>query len=272
MGSRAWLVWLGMVTCLALAGLIGLGVWQLKRLAWKEGLIAEVAARADAAPVDAPGETDWAKLRPSDYEYRHVRSRGVYEFSREALVFRALERARGRFSGPGYLVMTPLRLAGGAHVIVNRGFVPQDQRDRFAAPAPDASAQTTVTGLMRSSEPRNWFTPPDDPARGQWYTRDPAAIASALNVERAAPFTIDADAGSPGLLPQGGETVLTFPNNHLGYALTWFGMAVALVGVSVAFAAARLRAERASMQRPREEVEVVSPDIDPRSAPPSPSP
>lgn len=137
--------------------------------------------------------------------------------------------------------MTPLRLADGARIIVNRGFIPADQKDRFAASTPDATNQTAVTGLMRASEPRNWFTPADDPARGQWFTRDPAAIAAALKIDRAAPFTIDADAGAPGELPQGGETILAFPNNHLGYAFTWFGMALALLGVFGAYVATRLR-------------------------------
>jgi surfeit locus 1 family protein len=237
------LLWLGLFTLLGLAALIGLGLWQLDRLAWKEGLIAEVAARVAAPPVDAPPQADWTGLAPDDYEYRHVRLGGVYEFSRQVLVFRALDNPRGRFGGPGFLVLTPLRLADGAHVIVNRGFVPQDQKDRFIAPAEDGSGPTIVTGLMRSSESRTWFTPADDPARGQWFTRDPGAIAAALKLQRAAPFTIDADAaGSPGDLPQGGETILAFPNNHLGYAFTWFGMALALAGVFAAYAVTRMRA------------------------------
>ena len=239
------LLWLALFTLLGLAILIGLGVWQLDRLAWKEQLIAEVSARVVAPPAPAPPEADWAKLEPDDYEYRHVRLEGSYEFGRQILVFRALDHPRGRFSGPGYLVMTPLRLADGAYVVVNRGFVPDDQRDRFLAPAEKMSGDVVVTGLMRSSEPRTLFTPPDDPARGQWFTRDPAAIAAALKLERAAPFTIDADAAaSAGDLPQGGETILAFPNNHLGYAVTWFGMALALAGVFGAYAATRLRPAR----------------------------
>jgi surfeit locus 1 family protein len=237
------LLWLGLFTLLGMAALIGLGLWQLDRLAWKEGLIAEVAARVAALPVAAPPQADWAGLAPDDYEYRHVRLGGVYEFSRQVLVFRALDNPRGRFGGPGFLVLTPLRLADGAHIIVNRGFIPQDRKDRFIAPAEDGFAPTIVTGLMRSSESRTWFTPADDPTRGQWFTRDPGAIAAALKLERAAPFTIDADAtGSPGDLPQGGETILAFPNNHLGYAFTWFGMALALAGVFAAYAVTRLRA------------------------------
>ena len=241
--QRRSLLWLGLFTLLGLAGLIGLGVWQLQRLAWKEALIAEVEARVGAQPVETPPEAEWSKLAPSDYEYRHVRLAGVYDFSHQALVFRALDNPRGRFSGPGYLVLTPLRLADGASVIVNRGFIPQDQKQRFAAPARAASGETIVAGLMRSSEPRTWFTPADDPARGDWFTRDPLAIAVAFKLDRAAPFTIDADAsGKAGDLPQGGETILAFPNNHLGYAFTWFGMALALVGVFAAYAATRLRA------------------------------
>jgi len=236
------LLWLGLFTALGLAGLVGLGVWQLQRLAWKEALIAEVAGRAAAPPVDAPAPAEWASLEPTDYEYRHVRFAGVYDFAHQALVFRALDQPRGRFGGPGYLVLTPLRLADGSDVIVNRGFIPLDHKDRFADPQQQASGPVVVSGLMRASEPRNWFTPADDPAHGLWFTRDPGAIAKALKLPRAAPFTVDADAtGKPGDLPQGGETILAFPNNHLAYAFTWFGMALALAAVSGALALTRLR-------------------------------
>jgi surfeit locus 1 family protein len=240
------LLWLGLFALPAFAGLIALGFWQLDRLAWKEALIAEVSARVAAPPVEAPPEADWARIAPGDYEYRHVRLGGTYEFAHQALVFRALDQPRGRFSGPGYLILTPLRLADGAHVIVNRGFVPADQKERFAAESGEGPANVAVTGLMRASEPRTWFTPADDAARGEWFTRDPGAIAAALKLMRAAPFTIDADtSGIAGDLPQGGETILAFPNNHLGYAFTWFGMALALAGVFCAYAATRLRAPEA---------------------------
>jgi surfeit locus 1 family protein len=239
------LLWLGLFALPAFAGLVALGFWQLDRLAWKEALIAEVSARVSAPPVDAPLEADWARTAPGDYEYRHVRLAGTYEFAHQALVFRALDQPRGRFSGPGYLVLTPLRLADGAHVIVNRGFIPADQKERFAVESGEGAANIAVTGLMRASEPRTWFTPADDAARGEWFTRDPSAIAAALKLERAAPFTIDADAtGNAGDLPQGGETILAFPNNHLGYAFTWFGVALALMGVFCAYATTRLRAPR----------------------------
>jgi len=229
-----------LASLIGVAVLVGLGVWQLRRLAWKDALVAAVATRARAAPVDAPAEADWAKLKPADYEYRHVRLVGVYDASRQALVFRALSSPRGRYGGPGYLVMTPLRLASGAVVLVNRGFVPEDRKD--AAASIGERGETVVVGLMRASEARNWFTPADDPARGQWFTRDVGEIARAMGLSRSAPFSIDADAGAdPAALPEGGETIVAFPNNHLSYAATWFGMAIALAGVFVSYALAHLR-------------------------------
>jgi surfeit locus 1 family protein len=227
-------------TLIGVALLVALGNWQLRRLAWKEALIAAVETRSHAPPVDAPTEAEWPRLDPADYEYRHVRLTGAFERDKQVLVFRALSDPRGRYGGQGDLVLTPLRLADGSVVLVDRGFVP----DASKAAADDVGGgQTTVTGLMRASEARNWFTPADDPAKGQWFTRDISAIASAEALTRVAPFIVDADAGAaPDALPEGGETILAFPNNHFSYALTWYGLAAALIGVFGAFVASRLRA------------------------------
>ncbi|HLW92441.1 MAG TPA: SURF1 family protein [Roseiarcus sp.] len=237
-GVARTLLWPALFTALGLAILIALGVWQLHRLKWKEALIAEVSARVGAPPVAAPEEAEWASLDPANYEYRHVRVSGAYDFAHQVLVFRALENPRGRYGGPGYLVMTPLRLASGPIIIVNRGFIPSDEKGAYATPpAEKEGGAVEVVGLMRASEPRNWFTPADDPGRGEWFTRDPKAIAAAMKLAPVAPFTIDADAGpDPSALPEGGETILAFPNNHLSYAITWFGIAIALAGVFLAFA------------------------------------
>ena len=122
-------------------------------------------------------------------------------------------------------------------MLVNRGFVPLDRMDAATRREGQVAGIVTVTGLLRLPEERSWFTPADDPARGIWQERDPAAIAKAYGLARAAPFFIDADASpNPGGLPQGGETKLVFPNRHLEYAITWFGLAFALLAVFVAFA------------------------------------
>lgn len=180
-------------------------------------------------------------LHPEAYAYRHVTLSGTFDHDREVHVFRPLEDAKGPAHGIGDLVLTPLRLASGAVVIVNRGFVPLERLDPATRIAGQIGGEVTLTGLMREPESRNLFTPADDAARNQWYTRDPAAIAATEGLGRVAPFTIDADASAvPGGLPQGGETLLDIPNNHLSYAMTWFGLALALVGVFAVYAGRRL--------------------------------
>ena len=222
--------------------LIGLGVWQVQRLAWKTDLVRTIDDRVHAPVMPLPDEADWPGLRPADYAYRHVEITGTFDHGREVHVFRPLGDAKGPFHGIGDLVLTPLHLPTGAIVIVNRGFVPMDRLLPETRLAGQVGGVVTITGLMREPESRNLFTPADDPARAQWFTRDPGAIATANGLERVAPFTIDADSSAvPGGLPQGGETVLDIPNNHLSYALTWFGLALGLGGVFVVFAARRLR-------------------------------
>ncbi|MDB5650692.1 MAG: SURF1-like protein [Hyphomicrobiales bacterium] len=233
MEARGWRG-LAIASAFALAGfalLVSLGVWQLQRLAWKEDLIAKIDARAHGAPVPLPSPAQWPSLKPDDYEYRHVTVSGQFEHDKEALVFRASGPGDG-LSKPGYLVMTPLRLDDGSHVLIGRGFVPEDSRDPATRAAGQITGAVTVTGLMRAPEPRNAFTPADDPAKNEWFTRDPAAIAAHFSLERTAAFSVDADATPvPGGLPRGGVTVVTIPNDHLSYAFTWFGLAATLVAI-----------------------------------------
>jgi surfeit locus 1 family protein len=221
-----------LVALAGIAVLVSLGIWQLHRLAWKEALIARIEARAKAPPTALPSETEWAALKPEDYEYRHVMLRGRFH-GREALVFRGSGPEAGE--GPGYLVLAPLILPDGAALVVNRGFVPSGEKDATSHAPPEA--EVSVTGLMREPEPRNLFTPADRPEENLWFTRDPGAIAAHFGVTRVAPFSVDADfSGDPKALPRGGTTVIAFPNNHLAYALTWFGLAAALAGVFGAWA------------------------------------
>ncbi|HZM07825.1 MAG TPA: SURF1 family protein [Methylocella sp.] len=233
--SRGSLVWPAAFTCLAAVILVSLGVWQLHRLALKEGLIAEIEARANAAPQPLPPVAEWPKLPPEDYEYRHAAVIGTFEHGEEALMFRPSGGLAGK--QPGYHVLTPLRLKSGGIVIVNRGFVPLDRKEQSSRLAGLIQGETTVTGLMRQPETRNFFTPADDPAAGTYFTRDPGLIAKHFGLADAAPFSIDADATQgPGDWPKGGATERNLSNNHFSYALTWFGLALALIGVFAVFA------------------------------------
>ncbi|MDB5473225.1 MAG: hypothetical protein JWP99_528 [Devosia sp.] len=213
---------LGIVALLGALGFGALGVWQMERLNQKNTLIAAVQTRTSAAPLDIGAEGAWAQFDLVRDEYRQVRLAGRFEHAQETLV----QAVTGY--GGGFWVLTPLRLADGRSVLVNRGFVPPALREPGMRPAP--RGEVTVTGLLRLSEPGGGFLRSNDPAGERWYSRDVAAIAADKAVGDAAPFFVDAAAGAPGTYPIGGLTVLQFPNNHLAYALTWFALALMVLG------------------------------------------
>ncbi len=214
------------LTCLVIAGLVGLGVWQLERRVWKLDLIARVAARVHAAPAAPPGPASWPAINAAKGEYRRFLLSGHFLNDRETFV-QALTDLGG-----GFWVLTPLRTDQGFVVLVNRGFVPPDHR--AAATHGMVAGEASVIGLLRISEPKGRFLRPNDPAQDRWYSRDVAAIAATRRLTDAAPYFIDAEAGSNAdAWPRAGLTVLDFPNNHLLYALTWFGLALLLAAATL---------------------------------------
>lgn len=235
----------GLATLIVLAILLSLGFWQVRRLHWKEALIARVESRLDAAPVPAPGPAAWQGLDLAEAEYTPVSVTGTFANDREIHVVGSLTEPKGPRGGFGVFVMTPLTTTDGWTVYVNRGFVPEDRQDPESRKGGEISGETTVTGLLRQPHDRTWFMPADDATKNQWFSRDPALYAAAQGVSPAAvaPYLIDArfDPALPEGLPQGGETIVSFPNNHLQYAITWFGLAAALVGVFAFVVRGRLR-------------------------------
>jgi surfeit locus 1 family protein len=225
----------------ALAILVTLGTWQLQRKVWKEDLIAQIDARAYSEPGAILPTSGWSDWHQAQDEFRKVRVEGIFLHQFETPVYGLAPGQRGA-PVQGFFLMTPLRLADGAILMVNRGFVPTELRDPASRPESQPVGPATVSGLVRAPEERNFFTPADDPARKTWFARDPEAIARANGLDRVAPFYVEADAtGNPGGWPKGGQTRLSLPNNHLQYAFTWFGIALTLVGVYGAFAWRRLR-------------------------------
>jgi surfeit locus 1 family protein len=224
--------WRGLLlpAVLAFAVLVALGTWQVERKAWKEALIATLDERL-AAPAQAlPAATTWPELDPARDEYRRVSLRAEFELDREALVYAAAAGFRPDVTGPGYWVFTPARLADGAIVMVNRGFVPEGLRDAKSRPAGAVSGPIEIVGVMRWPDARHWFTPGDDPAHNLWFSRDPSAIATAKGLGAVAPFYVEQESPVPlGGLPQPGKLVVSLPNNHLQYAVTWYGLAAVLV-------------------------------------------
>jgi surfeit locus 1 family protein len=240
-GGRTW-IGLLLPTIVAFAILIGLGVWQIERKAWKEGLIADLTERLAAPPQALPPTRDWPELDAARDEYRRVSFTAQFDNTNEALVFASASGFRPDVSdsGPGYWVFTPAQLADGSIVIVNRGFVPDARKDPKTRNAGEVSGPVALVGVMRWADSRHWFTPSDDAAHNLWFTRDPAAIAAAKGLGKeagsVAPFYVEQETPvPPGGLPQPGKLIVSLPDNHLQYALTWFGLAAVLAGSFIAW-------------------------------------
>ena len=235
------------------AAFAALGVWQVQRMGWKHDLIARVEARVQAAPQAAPSIAEWPAVltAPADFEYRRLRLEGEFLHTDEALVQAVTQQ------GAGFWVMTPLRLADGRVVMVNRGFVTPAQRDPAARGGPAPEGLVTVTGLLRITEPGGGFLRQNNPGANRWHSRDVAALAAAraLPATRVAPFFVDADAApQASASPVGGLTVLKFSDSHLVYALTWFGLAAMTLLAAVHL----LRDNAARRRRPAEEAALLA--------------
>lgn len=217
---------------LAAGLLVALGMWQIERRAWKHRLIATTEARLAAAPVDLPPPARWPELA-RDAAYLRVRLTGSWLPGRPVFV-QAVTNL-----GPGWWVIEGFGTSGGT-VLVNRGFVPQDARER----TPAAVGDGVVTGLLRRDEPGGGFLRSNDPAADRWYSRDVQAIARARGWATPAPFFVDADAATSPGWPRGGLTVVRFADNHLVYALTWF----ALAGMALWFALRIVRPPHAAQE------------------------
>lgn len=228
-------------TAFAFAALVGLGLWQVERKAWKEGLIDQIAVRAYGPAGEPVPERDWSVWRADADEFRRVRVAGT--FLPDALVsLHGIAEERPGQALLGYYLFEPLRLSGGAVVVVNRGFVPAELRDPVVTGLKAGPQATALTGLVRAPESPGLFLPANDPKRGEWFVRSLDDMASSSGLSRVAPFYIDADltpGGDP--WPRAGQTPLTLRNPHLQYAVTWFGLACTLIGVFGVFALRRLR-------------------------------
>ncbi|MFK4818801.1 SURF1 family protein [Ochrobactrum quorumnocens] len=211
--------------------LLALGTWQVERLQWKEALLATTQERVHEAPLPL-AEMEKIYGQEGTVEYRPVTVSGTFMHQGER---HFLSTYDGK---PGFNVYTPLMLEDGRFVLVNRGFVPYEKKDAETRLDGQLDGPVTVTGLAR--DPLNakpgYFVPDNDVAKNIFYWKDWLAMAESADIpslDDAVPFFIDAD-NKPnfGGLPIGGVTIIDFPNNHLQYAVTWYGLALALLGVA----------------------------------------
>lgn len=213
---------LAVITLAMLAVLIGLGIWQLQRKDEKRALIALLTERLAAQPVPLSPAAQWNDLQPERDEFRRVFFSGVFQ-SPDANVYSSGSALRTDVSGLGTFAFAPVRLASGEIVVVNRGFLP----DGAAAKTETFREPLKLTGYIRFPEKPGWFTPHEDQAKRLWFLRDHVAMAQTNKWGEVAPFYIDLEAPVPASgLPKPGPLQVRLKDNHLQYAITWFGLAL----------------------------------------------
>jgi surfeit locus 1 family protein len=236
--SRRGVAGLGIFTLLILTLLIGLGVWQLQRRTEKHALIAALSERLAAAPEDLPPVAQWSALTPAQDEFRRVRFSAIYESRPDAMVYSSGSAIRDDISGPGTWAFMPARLPQGESVVVNTGFVQntmQDraQEDRAVTPLV-TGAPVMLTGYIRFPESAGALTPSENLAKRLWFARDHRSMAQTLgwaeDGRQIAPFYIDLESPvPPSGVPKPGPLSVNLKDDHLQYAITWFGLAAAVM-------------------------------------------
>jgi surfeit locus 1 family protein len=230
-------LWLTVVTLPALLVLVGLGTWQLGRLQWKNNLIDSFEARVAAPPVAVPASG--AAINP--IEFRQLDLTGRFLHDKEIVLTGRTYEGNAGFHG-----VTPVELPDGRLILINRGWVSEGYKDPAKRAFSRVDGPTTVAGILRKPGQKGYFVPENEPAKGFWFTLLPTEINAHLGLGAAAINSFYADAirtSEVVTLPIAAKTELNLRNAHLSYALTWYGIALALIGVYVAFhrQAGRLR-------------------------------
>jgi surfeit locus 1 family protein len=248
-GRRRGATGFGVFTLVMVALFVGLGLWQLQRRVEKHVLIAALTERLADAPAPLPSPSQWSALTPARDEFRRVSFAATYEPGPDAMVYSSGSAVRDDISGPGTWAFLPARLPGGETVVINAGFVQNTMQDRSQQDRAVTRLVThepaTLTGYIRFPEAAGVLTPTENIAKRLWFTRDHLAMARALgwggSGRQVAPFYIDLEQPSPANgIPKPGPLQVHLKDDHMQYAITWFGLAGA---VAIAFGV-WLRAQR----------------------------
>lgn len=218
----------------ALIILLALGTWQVQRLFWKLDLIATVEAGIKAAPVDLPAVV----ADPQAWHYRNVTVRGTFDHAHEFYLL-----AQSRRGNYGYQVLVPLKRSDApGYIMVDRGWVPPEKKDPATRREGQLAGEQTIRGIAHVAPAPGWLTPDNNPKENLWFSPDLAAMARLAGAGTVPNLIVDADdTAVPGGAPKGGQTKLDFPNNHLAYAVTWYGAAIVLAAIYVLWHRRRAR-------------------------------
>jgi surfeit locus 1 family protein len=228
-------LWPTLISVPAFLVMVGLCIWQVQRLHWKEALIAEREARVAAEPAALPA----ADADPAAAEYRRVRLEGVFLHDKELYL-----GARSLNGNPGYHVLTPFALAEEGTVLVDRGWVPVERKTPESRAEGQPEGPQALEGIVRLPRGRAWMQPDNEPGRNMWFFVDLPAMAAASGASFRADLYVEAGPKeNPGTYPVGGQTRIELPNDHLQYAITW-GLLAAALGVIYVLYHLKLERER----------------------------
>ena len=225
---------LGIFTLAMVALLVGLGVWQLQRRVEKHALIAALTERLAVAPQALPPASQWSGLTPAHDEFRRVQFSASFEARPDAMVYSAGSAVRSDISGPGTWAFLPARLSTGETVVINAGFVQNTMQDRTqqdrAVGRLITGAPLSMTGYLRFPESSGLLTPAQNLAARLWFVRDHRAMAKALGWGEVAPFYVDLETPVPQSgIPKPAPLDVHLKDDHLQYAVTWFGLAAVVI-------------------------------------------
>jgi cytochrome oxidase assembly protein ShyY1 len=233
-GPRRSVAGFGVFTLAMVALFVGLGVWQLQRRVEKHALIAALTERLAAAPGALPQPSQWIALNPASDEFRRVSFTATYRQLPDAMVYSSGSAVREDVSGPGTWAFVPARLPSGETVVINTGFVQNTMQDRPVEDRAVARLITgqpvTLTGYIRFPEAAGILTPAENLTKRLWFTRDHRAMGRTLGWGEVAPFYVDLEQPVPASgIPKPGALEVHLKDDHLQYAITWFGLAGAVV-------------------------------------------
>jgi surfeit locus 1 family protein len=219
----AWFFFLAAFgTCMAL------GTWQVQRLEWKQGLIAEIAAANESAPLTALPQTaeELEKL-----QFHKVTLSGTWVADTE---FHITPRYyRDQF---GYHLVTPLKLAAGHSVLVNRGWIPAKKKEADTRPETRLKGKATITGLVRTGAERSYFTPPSQPEKNLWFGRDIEQMATHASLKNTIPAMLDLIGEQKAeQLPIPSDGTIRLRNDHVSYILTWYGIGLGILVIFLVY-------------------------------------
>ena len=225
-------LWPTLFSVPAIIMMIGLCIWQVQRLHWKEGLIAERESRVAAEPVALPPpDGQPGGVDPASMEYRRVRLEGTFLHDKELFL-----GARSMNGNVGYQVLTPFELTGGGIVLIDRGWVPVERKAPESRAEGQLAGTQTLEGVVRLAHGQAWMQPDNEPAHNMWFFVDLPAMVAASGVDLRTDLYVDAGpAENPGKYPVGGQTRIELPNDHLQYAITWGLLAAALAVIYVLY-------------------------------------